>query len=448
MSHAIATVVVLALILQALQKDFFRRLVSMAVATVLVTGLVILSEGEMLGRVAQSLPWRTLFMIGCLSLHTRILGVSGAFHSLAILVLRTTRGHGAWTGLVFAVGMYLLSGLMNNLATMLIMLPIVIEVLRRLQAGRHYSLALLTLLLPMCNLGGASTPVGDFPALILFSTGVIDFWDYLLPAYTVCAALSVVLLGCFYAFHWKVLSREAPSAEHVSQAVDELRREAPAVSTRRSKLQLLAQALVLLGMAAAWTAGGDPLTVALFGFACSLLVFVLSGLAPQALPCVEIPFLTRMLQAPRDARTMHTTRLEASATALLDAATVFCFFLLLFAMIGAVQETGLIARLADEFIAREAGTASSLLVFLFVVSIITALFSAGPGMAIALPLSATLIANSGFQSSPLYVAVALAVCAGSCLTLFSATSGPLLQIGVAQAGCNGRHTVNEQPPPA
>ena len=66
-------------------------------------------------------------------------------------------------------------------------------------------------------------------------------------------------------------------------------------------------------------------------------------------------------------------------------------------------------------------------------SLITALFSAGPGMIIAMPLAEALIAESSLPRNPMFVAVALAVCAGSCLTLFSATSGPLLQTGVAQA---------------
>ncbi|MBL8910974.1 MAG: hypothetical protein JNM17_09755 [Archangium sp.] len=70
-------------------------------------------------------------------------------------------------------------------------------------------------------------------------------------------------------------------------------------------------------------------------------------------------------------------------------------------------------------------------IFLVVAAVATGLFSAGPSMAALLEVADVL--SKQHPSEPIYVGLALSVCAGSSLFLTAATSGPLTQSLVERA---------------
>jgi Na+/H+ antiporter NhaD/arsenite permease-like protein len=53
----------------------------------------------------------------------------------------------------------------------------------------------LGLLLVACNLGGAATPIGDFPAILLLGQGRMQFTDYLVAAAPPTAVALALLIA-------------------------------------------------------------------------------------------------------------------------------------------------------------------------------------------------------------------------------------------------------------
>ena len=90
--------------------------------------------------------------------------------------------------------MFILSCTVNNLTALLLVLPILLTVLKVLGATQKFIGICLSLLIVSCNLGGAATPIGDFPAILLMGTGSIPFAKYLFLAFPMCILIFVVLL--------------------------------------------------------------------------------------------------------------------------------------------------------------------------------------------------------------------------------------------------------------
>ncbi len=97
--------------------------------------------------------------------------------------------------LLFATGMYLVSGLVNNLTALLLVLPVLLRLLRLLGVDQRFASWTLGALLVACNLGGAATPIGDFPAILLLGGGRLAFGEYLVHAGLPTAAALAAFLA-------------------------------------------------------------------------------------------------------------------------------------------------------------------------------------------------------------------------------------------------------------
>ena len=64
-----------------------------------------------------------------------------------------------------------------------------------------------------CNLGGAATPIGDFPAILLMGTGSISFVRYLLLAFPMCILLFAVILILFSVYNGRRGNEDAAPLE-------------------------------------------------------------------------------------------------------------------------------------------------------------------------------------------------------------------------------------------
>jgi Na+/H+ antiporter NhaD/arsenite permease-like protein len=323
------------------------------------------------------------------------------FTRLAVVV---TRLIGASPGLlvpVAAASMFLVSGLVNNITALVLVLPVVLAILQLAGTTRRHLRWTLGSLLVACNLGGAATPIGDFPAVLLLGAGAMDFVGYLRLALPTGVVGLVVFLAV-------LLLVVRPSRD---VAVDRLRRQLTVAvvdglhARIRIRYKLLVPALLVLAcMLAAWVllpaSAGIPVhLVAWLG--ASLLVLALGSRG-------------------RDLILLGTD---------LDA-TLFLFGL--FVMVGAVRETGLFTSLSDALRQLPVSPPAQLALLVGVAGVSTGLFSAGPSMAAMLEVASPLAGALGPEA--VYTGLAFGVCAGSSLFLTAATSGPLAQSMADRAG--------------
>jgi Na+/H+ antiporter NhaD/arsenite permease-like protein len=368
-----------------------------AVAGACATGLGVTSTRALLAEV----PWGVLVMLVGLGLLAEMLAASRLFGVLAAQAARFGEGNPRLLLAALSAGMFLVSGLVNNLTALVLVLPPVLVLLQLMGADRRYAVWLLGCLLVACNLGGAATPIGDFPAILLLGNGSLDFGNYLVHALPTAGLAMVALL----------LVVDVAVRPARGMADDGLsRRLSTAVMGglyRRVRIDtriLVPAGIMLLAMVAAWTSIPQS-----------------TGVTPDLVCWLGV--IIALLSRARLGERLVRTRVDVEAT---------LFLLSLFIMVGAVRHTGIFADISLWLTGLDLAGPAKLAVFITVAALLTGVFSAGPSMAALLEVAPALTAT--MPRTAVYVGLAMGVCAGSSLFLTAATSGPLAQAMTERAG--------------
>jgi Na+/H+ antiporter NhaD/arsenite permease-like protein len=350
-----------------------------------------------LGSAAQLLadvPWDVLVILVALGLLTEAFVESRVF---GVLAAASARRSGAEPGAVltlFAGVMYVVSALANNLTALLLVLPVLLTLLKLLTVDRRYLRWTLGVLLVSCNLGGAASPIGDFPAILLLGQGSMSFGAYLACAGPpTLVALALLLLITRGAVRPARDLDADPLTRQVSVAVmTALHRH---VRLERRAFAIPAATLAL--MLVAWVLAPRE-----------------SGLTPELIAWLGVGAV--LVASPARGERLLRRRVDVEAT---------LFLLALFVMVAAVRRTGVFEDVAAGLAALPVAPVVQLVLFLLLAGLLTGLFSAGPSMAALLDVATSLAQR--LPPHAVYVGLALSVCAGSSLFLTAATSGPMAQ---------------------
>ncbi|HVG63391.1 MAG TPA: SLC13 family permease [Hyalangium sp.] len=369
--------------------------------------LVVVTAGAGLAALASALlgtatapqlladvPWDVIVILVTLGLLSQLFVESRVFGVLALWATRWSRAQPRRVLLLFTVGMYVVSGLVNNLTALLLVLPILLILFKLLGVRQRYVSWTLALVLVACNLGGAATPIGDFPAILLLGRGAMSFDAYLVRA----APATLVALGVLLTLAMILVRPGRQLHEHpVSARLTLATMGALYRNVRVEKSRLLPPAAFLGAMLVAWVvvpleSGVTADLVAWLGTAAALVAVGSLG--------------ERIVR----------TQVDVEAT---------LFLLSLFIMVGAVKRSGLFTEVARWLQGLPIPPLAQLCVFLVAAGLLTGIFSAGPSMAALLEVAERLAQQHPPEA--VYVGLALSVCAGSSLFLTAATSGPLAQ---------------------
>lgn len=389
----LASLLLVALVAQA-TLPAFRVLIVVSAA-----GLAVLAA-RLLGTVVPggllaAVPWDVLIILVGLGALSGVLAESRLFDRLAVTATRLSRGHPTRVTVVFAVTMYVVSGLVNNLTALMLVMPVQLVLFRLIGVTRRYVAWSLGLMLVACNLGGAATPIGDFPAILMLGGGRTKFTEYLVRAgpATLLIFLMLLVLVVRGARPARGVASDPLSTQLSCLVIEAMHRR---VLLRR---RIAVPAGVILGlMFVGWTTLPPHLGVT------PELVCWLGGAATLAI-------------APRTGETVLRHRFDAE---------VVLFLLAMFIMVLAVRSSGLFEALARALVATPLPPGLQLGLFLVLAGLATALFSAGPSMAALLEVADVLARE--LPADAVYIGLALSVCAGSSCLLTAATSGPLAQV--------------------
>ncbi len=385
-------VLVVTLVLQAALPRF-RLLVVMSGAAAACVATSTLGLGHA-SQILGDVPWDVLVILVGLGLISEVFVESRVFGVLAMRACRWSRADPRKISLLFTFGMYAHGGLVNNLTALLLILPMLLGLYKLVGVTQRYVTWSIGLLLVTCNLGGAATPIGDFPAVLLLGQGKMGFTAYLvraLPA-TLLGLVVLVTLVVFVVRPERGMSKSPVSAAITVDTMSALYRNV------RVDFRVLLPAAVALGaMIIAWMTlppekGWTPELICWMGAAAALAVRPSLG--------------ERLLRR----------RVDMEAT---------LFLLGLFVMVVAVRRSGIFASVARGLVALPISPTAQLVVFVIAAGVLTSIFSAGPSMAALLEVGDVLARQH--PPNTVYVGLALGVCAGSSLFTTAATSGPLAQ---------------------
>ena len=329
----------------------------------------------------ESVDWETIGLLAGMMLIVRVTEPTGVFTFLAIRAGQLARGRPLAIVVSLALSTAVLSAFLDNLTTVLLMVPITFLLADALDID---PIPLVLIEIIASNIGGTSTLIGDPPNILIAGATGLTFSDFLVNLAPIAAVAFVVVTGMLYLVFRKRLQIAPEARERVMQ-LDARRSIEDAAELKRTLPVLL---LTILAFFVHGAVGVEPATVALAGATVMLLVTRQS--VEDALRGIEWP-------------------------------TLF-FFVGLFVMVGALEATGAIKEVANAIADVTNGDRSAELLGIAWVSAI------GSGIVDNIPFTATMIPvveqlQSGNTGDDAYWwALSLGACFGGNLTLIAAAA--------------------------
>lgn len=341
--------------------------------------------------VMASYSYDVLVILIVMELFTNLIAETGIMQLLAIKIAELSKGQKRLCLMMFGGMMFLISSCLNNITAVMMILPVVFVLLKTLEVDRKYVCVFFATILALSNTGGAASPVGDFPAIVIMTSGITSFISYLTHAFPLFAFTSIVLITV-----WGMrVKREQDDGAVRSLAVSNLKSQYKNIEIRFDVLRLLA--VVFVGMFLAWSFVPQdvipPEVIAILGYAIAMVICSIKKIKVSQLMDLK------------------------------SVLTIASF--LFFAQV--ISQTGLLNLVAAYLQSNIHNPKLLVMAIMIITSIVAGVFSAGPAAAAMMPVIVEICKGPlGAQSDWIAVAYAAAICAGSSLFMWSATAGFIL----------------------
>lgn len=349
--------------------------------------------------VMNDYSYDVLVILIIMELFTNLIAETGIMQLLAIKIAEMSKGRKRMCLMMFGGMMFLISSCLNNITAVMMILPIVFVLLKTLEVDRKYISVFFAAILALSNTGGAASPVGDFPAIVIMTSGITSFLSYLTHAFPLFALTSAILIVV-----WGMrVKKENDDGALRSLAISNLKSQYKNIEIRFDVLKLLA--VVFIGMFLAWSFVPQntipPEIIAILGYGVAMVICSFK---------------------------------KISVGQLMDLKSVLTIASFLF-FAQVVSQTGVLNLLANFLQSHIANPKLLVIVIMIITSIVAGIFSAGPAAAAMMPVIVNICHGSlGGQSDWIAVAYAAAICAGSSMFMWSATAGFILSGKVNSAG--------------
>lgn len=360
-------------------------------AMFLVGSIIALAFGVPIKRVMSNYSYDVLVILIVMELFTNLIAETGIMQLLAIRIAELSKGRKKLCMVMFGGLMFLISSCLNNITAVMMILPIVFVLLKTLEVDKKYVCVFFAVILALSNTGGAASPVGDFPAIVIMTSGITTFVSYLTHAFPLFALTSAVLIAV-----WSLcVRREKDDGAVRKLAVANLKSQYKHIQIRFDVLKWLA--VVFVGMFLAWS-------------------FVPQEMVPPEIIAV-LGYGAAMVICGVKKVWVH------QSMDLKSVLTIGSF--LFFAQV--ISQTGLLDLLATALQRSITNPKLLVMTIMLITSLAAGIFSAGPAAAAMMPIIVQ-ICNGPLHASADWIAVAYAaaICAGSSLFMWSATAGFIL----------------------
>ncbi len=347
----------------------------------------------------RAIDLNVIFLLMGMMIIVGVLKKTGLFQWLAYKSYALARGNIFVLSLVLQVVTAVTSAFLDNVTTMLLLIPVTIEIAVTLKINP------LTLLIPevfASNVGGTATLIGDPPNILIGSYAKLTFGQFVTNLSVACA-VCLIMTSLWYLW-WYKKGYLAAEVKDVDRALAFMREE---YKITNKKL----------------TIGG----LGILGFV--ILLFVLHGILHME---VSVAALTgaMLLLAISGIDIVEMLEEEVEWPTLV-------FFIGLFMVIAGAEETGLIQIIAEwvRDLSRGNLTAAIILV-LWVSALASAFIDNIPFTATMLPIITFLNQTiPGAESGVLWWSLALGACLGGNGTMIGASAN-VVTVGLAEkAGC-------------
>jgi Na+/H+ antiporter NhaD/arsenite permease-like protein len=352
----------------------------------------------------HGIDWNTILLLTGMMVIVGITKETGVFEWLALKSAKVARGRPmailAMLSLITAV----LSAMLDNVTTVLLIAPVAIVICRTLEID---PVPMLICCVLASNIGGTATLIGDPPNIMIASAAGLTFLDFLRVDAPVCGVALLAFLGAARL----VLAPKLQVAEERRLMVLQFD-ESKTIHDRKLLTKcLIVVSLTMVGFVLHGPLGLEPATIALSGAA---LLLILYGKSPaKVLEEVEWP-------------------------------TIF-FFMGLFIMVSGLVKVGVVRMLAGEALNLTGGNTSTMTVLVLWLSAVAS------GIIDNIPFVATMnslvidiahsVTNETGQAAlhhasilPVWWALSLGACLGGNMTLVGASANVVVAGIAGSAG--------------
>jgi Na+/H+ antiporter NhaD/arsenite permease-like protein len=254
----------------------------------------------------ESVDFNTIGLLAGMMILVYLTQQTGVYDYIAVRAGQLSQGRPLWVVISLAGTTALLSAFLDNLTTILLVVPITFLLADALDVD---PIPLIVIEVISSNIGGTATLIGDPPNIIIAGATGLSFNEFIVNLAPIVVATFVVVISVLYLFYRPRLQIEEENRRFVME-LDAAGSITDAAELRRTGPVLV---LTIIAFFAHQALGIEPATVALTGAAVALLVTNID--LHQALSRIEWP-------------------------------TLF-FFVALFVMVGALDETGAIDEVAS-----------------------------------------------------------------------------------------------------
>jgi Na+/H+ antiporter NhaD/arsenite permease-like protein len=342
--------------------------------------LVVLTQTIAQEEAIEAIDFNTIGLLAGMMLIVRLTEPSGVYNYLAIKAGQLSRGRPLGVVIALAGITAVLSAFLDNLTTVLVIVPITFLVADTLDID---PIPLVIVEIIASNVGGTATLIGDPPNILIAGATDLTFLDFIVNLAPIAALTLVVLIGLLYLVYRRRL-QIAPDARERIMGLNARRSIEDPRELRRTLPIAIATILAFFAHGAL---GIEVATVALTGAAVMLLV---------------------------------TSQTLEEALSGIEWSTLF-FFLALFVMVGALEETGAVGEVANAVASVTDGDRTAeLLGITWVSAVGSAAIDNIPFTTAMIPVVEQLRGDSG--DNAYWWALSLGACFGGNATLIAAAA--------------------------
>lgn len=343
----------------------------------------------------HAIDMNVIFLLMAMMMIVGVLKKTGVFQWMAYKSYQMARGNVFALSAILMFVTALASALLDNVTTMLLIIPVTIQIALTLKINP------ITLLMPevfASNVGGTATLIGDPPNIMIGSYAKLSFLDFVQNLTIICAICLVVTV--IYFVYWFKKDYLKAEKRDISKMIEQLREEYK-ITNRTLLIQ-----------------GGIILAITIF-------LFIMHG-ALHMEPSIAAMIGAAVLLAISRIDIVEMLEHEIEWPTLI-------FFIMLFIVVAGAEETGLIQIIADWVKDMSRGSlVVSILLVLWVSAIASAIIDNIPFTATMLPIVAFLTSEiPGAQGGILWWALALGACLGGNGTMIGASAN-VVTVGMAE----------------
>ena len=398
MEHSSAFIPIIVFLVVYIAITF--ELVNKAAAALAGVGVLVVSHVLTEHQAVEFIDFETLMLLTGMMILVSLIKQSGFFTIISVRIAEFTKGNPVKILCLFSVVTALMSAFLDNVTTVLIVIPIIIELTRGMGLNpKNYVLSQAII----SNVGGTATLIGDPPNVIIGSKVGLSFNQFIVNLTPVIIPIFIIVLVYIWYINrveFKPINTSMVKLVSVELLLEKIRFE---FSNVRVDQNLMIKSIACLMLA--------------------ILLFVTQTLTGMA-PGVVALGMAMILLIISKANVEHVLE-EVEWSTLL-------FFTGLFILVGALEEYGVIDWIAHNVFMNVGDNPYVIvLMVLWVSGIASGFLDNIPFTITMIPIIRLMLESNPIPNNILWWALALGACLGGNITMIG-SSANIVSVGIAK----------------